>query len=69
MAEGNNAQLANQVQPNIAAQYVGNETVNATIAVTPGPIGPWSYITGIPNSRLDVVAPPPAYLAVAGWAA
>ena len=56
-------------QPNIAARYVGNETINATIAVTPGPTGPWSYITGIPNSNLDIVAPPPAYLAVAGWAA
>ena len=58
-----------QVKPNIVARYVGYETITATIAVAPGLNGPWSYTTGIPNSNLDIVAPPPQYLAVAGWAA
>lgn len=66
MVEGTNI---GQPTPNIVARYVGNETINATIGVAPGPAGPWSYITGVTNSDLDVVAPPPAYLSVAGWAA
>ncbi len=68
MANGTNMPTE-QVQPNIVARYVGNDTVTATIAVAPGLIGPWSYTTGIPNSRTDIVAPPAQYLAVAGWAA
>lgn len=30
--------------------------------------GPWSFITDLPNTRREMLGPPPIYLALAGWA-
>ena len=57
------------VRPNIIARSNGKESVIATIATGPAPTGPFSYVTGIPNTVSDLVGPPPQYLSVAAWAA
>ncbi len=69
MVEGRNTGAADQIQPNITAQLIGNDSVLTVVGVAPGPTGPWPYITGIPNSNSDVPGPPPQYLSVAAWAA
>jgi hypothetical protein len=32
------------------------------------PVGPWSFVTDLPNPNRDMLGPPPGYLALAGWA-
>ena len=59
----------NAVRPNIVARSNGKESVIATVAAGPAPTGPFSYVTGIPNTNSDLVGPPPQYLSVAAWAA
>ena len=66
MAQSNNDVAA---RPNITARSNGKESVIATIATGPAPTGPFSYVTGIPNTTSDLVGPPPQYLSVAAWAA
>ena len=66
MAQSNNDGAA---RPNITARSNGKESVIATIATGPAPTGPFSYVTGIPNTASDLVGPPPQYLSVAAWAA
>ena len=58
-----------EAQPNIMARSIGKESVITTVAVGPAPTGPFSYVTGIPNTASDLVGPPPQYLSVAAWAA
>lgn len=69
MVEGSNIEAVDQAQPNIVARSVGADTVLTVVGAGPGPTGPWSYITGIPNSKSDMIGPPPQYLSVAAWAA
>ena len=69
MVEGMNIGGEFQDKPGIIARPVGNDTVLTMVGAAPGPTGPWSYVTGIPNSDSDIPAPPPQYLAVAAWAA
>ena len=66
MAQSNNDVAA---RPNITARSNGRESVIATIATGSAPTGPFSYVTGIPNTASDLVGPPPQYLSVAAWAA
>ena len=66
MAQSNNEGAARQ---NIIARSNGKESVIATVATGPAPTGPFSYVTGIPNTASDLVGPPPQYLSVAAWAA
>ena len=66
MAQSNND---GATRPNIIARSNGKESVIATVAIGPAPIGPFSYVTGIPNTASDLVGPPPEYLSVAAWAA
>ena len=56
-------------QRNIVARPIGTESVLTTIGADTGPRGPWSILTGIPNSGSDVLGPLPQYLSVAAWAA
>ena len=69
MVQGTNEGAAAQSQPGIIARAVGIDTVLTVVGAAPGPTGPWSYTTGIPNTISDIVGPPPQYLAVAAWAA
>ena len=66
MAMSNNY---DEARPNIVARSIGQESVITTVAVGPAPTGPFSYVTGIPNTGSDLVGPPPQYLSVAAWAA
>ena len=61
--------ITDQLQPNIVARPLGKESVITAIGVEPGPRGPWSFVTGIPNLEVDMVAPSPQYLSVVAWAA
>ena len=61
--------MTDQLQPNIVARTLGEDSVITTIGVGPGQRGPWSIVTGIPNLEVDVVGPPPQYLSVVAWAA
>jgi hypothetical protein len=58
-----------QLQRNILARPVAGDAVQTVIGAGPGDRGPWSIITGIPNSDADMMGPPAQYLAVAAWAA
>lgn len=49
----------------ITATPLPSGTVQTVIG---GQRGPWPYLTDVPAPRRDLLAPPPAYLAVAGWA-
>jgi hypothetical protein len=66
MTQSNNNVAA---RPNIVARSTGKESVISTVAAGPAPTGPFSYVTGIPNTESDLIGPPPQYLAVAGWTA
>ena len=59
----------NAVRPNIVARSNGKESVITTVAAGPAQTGPFSYVTGIPNTNSALVGPPPQYLSVAAWAA
>ena len=61
--------MADHVQPNIVARPVGRESVLTVVGAQANARGPWSFVSGIPNPRLDMVGPPPQYLSVAAWAA
>ena len=61
--------MVDQVQPNIIARPVGRESVLTVVGAQPGSGGPWSFVTGIPHTGLDILGPPSQYLAVAAWAA
>ena len=61
--------IDNKAWPNIVARSIGRESVITTVAIGPAPTGPFSYVTGIPNTGSDLVGPPPQYLSVAAWAA
>lgn len=58
-----------QSQRTIVARHIGAYAVQTTIGAGLEQRGPWSFVTGIPNSHSDMVGPPPQYLAVAAWAA
>ncbi len=69
MTEDSRTTMTAQLQRNIVARPIGKDAVHTVIGAGPGPRGPWSFVTGIPNPDLDIVGPPPQYLAVAAWAA
>ena len=69
MVERASTGMTNQIQPNIVARPIGMEAVLTVVGAGPGPRGPWSFVTGIPNPNFDMVGPPPQYLSVAAWAA
>ncbi len=69
MVVGASTGMTGQIQPNIIARPIGKEAVLTVVGAGPGPRGPWSFVTGIPNPGLDMVGPPPQYLSVAAWAA
>ena len=61
--------MRDQLEQNIVSRPIGEGAVLTVIGAGPGQRGPWPFVTGIPNPVLDVVGPPPQYLAVAAWAA
>ena len=69
MTEDARTTMTTQLQRNIVARPIGEYAVHTTIGAGPGPRGPWSFVTGIPNLHFDMVGPPPQYLSVAAWAA
>ena len=69
MVEGTGIGMTDQNQPGIIARLVGKDAALTVVGAGPGPRGPWSFVTGIPNSGSDMVGPPPEYLLVAAWAA
>jgi hypothetical protein len=69
MVEDSHATMTKQLQRNIVARSIGGDAVHTVIGAEPGQRGPWSFVTGIPNLDVDMVGPPPQYLAVAAWAA
>lgn len=69
MTENERTTRLDQLQRTIVARPIGEESVLAVVGAGPGPRGPWSFVTGIPNPDLDMVGPPAHYLSVAAWAA
>ena len=61
--------MSRQLQPNITSTMINPHTSLTVIGVAVGQRGPWPVVSGVPNSTVDMVAPPPEYLAVAAWAA
>jgi hypothetical protein len=69
MTEDTRTTVTDQLQRNIVARPIGEQSVFTVIGAGPGQRGPWSFVAGIPNLDLDMVGPPPQYLSVAAWAA
>ena len=69
MTEDARTAMTDTFQRNIVARPIGADSVLTTIGAGPGPRGPWSILTGIPNTERDVLGPLPQYLSVAAWAA
>jgi hypothetical protein len=69
MTEDTRATMTDQLQRNIVARPIGEQSVLTVIGAGLGQRGPWSFVAGIPNPDLDMVGPPPQYLSVAAWAA
>ena len=61
--------MIRQPQPNISSTIINPYTSLTVIGVAAGQRGPWPVVSGVPNATVDMVAPPPEYLAVAAWAA
>ena len=61
--------MESRPQPNILSQSLGNHSLITTIGANPGERGPWSLVSSIPNSDVDMLGPSPEYLSVAAWAA
>ncbi len=53
----------------ITARPVGNHSVLSVIGAEAGQPGPYPFLCGVPNPAVELVGPPPEYLAVAAWAA
>ena len=66
-----NPSPATTAQPGrtIWARPLGDHSVLSVIGAGPGQPGPWPSLCGIPNPEVDLLGPPPEYLAVAAWAA
>jgi hypothetical protein len=69
MTEDARTTMTDQLQRNIVARPIGEHAVLTVIGAEAGQRGPWSFVAGIPNPVMDMVGPPPQYLAVAAWAA
>ena len=61
--------MPQQLEPNRTSTIINAHTGLTVIGVAAGQRGPWPVVTGVPNPIVDMVAPPPEYLAVAAWAA
>ena len=61
--------MTRQLQPNITSTIINPHTGLTVIGVAAGQRGPWPVVSGVPDAAVDMVAPPPEYLAVAAWAA
>jgi len=56
-------------QPNIFSRTADGKSVVTVVGAAQAPTGPWSYVTGVPNTESDISGPPAPYLTVAAWAA
>jgi len=63
------AGAAEAPQRSIISRPLAGGMVHTIIGPDPGQRGPWSCITDTPHPAQDMMGPPAAYLAVAGWAA
>ena len=45
-------QAAGVRQPNIFSRSAGGKSVVTVVGAAPAPTGPWSYVTGVPNTEL-----------------
>ena len=61
--------MIQQLQPDITSTIINHHTGLTVIGVAAGQRGPWPVVFGVPDATVDMVAPPPEYLAVAAWAA
>ena len=68
-ADTRRAAAAGPPQRSIIATPLDGGAVHVVIGVGPGQRGPCSFITDAPGPDKDMVGPPAAYLALAGWAA
>ena len=62
-------QAAGVRQPNIFSRTADGKSVVTVVGAAQSPTGPWSYVTGVPNTESDISGPPAPYLSVAAWAA
>lgn len=69
MTENARTTMTDQLQRNIVARPIGEQSVLTVIGAGSGQRGPWSIVTGVPHPNVDMVGPPPQYLSVAAWAA
>ena len=69
MAEDARTKPTDAFERNIVARPIGGASVLTVMGAAPGPRGPWSIVTGIPNPGGDMLGPLPQYLSVAAWAA
>jgi hypothetical protein len=69
MTEDTRTTMTGQLQRDIIAWPIGEQSVLTVIGAGLGQRGPWSFVAGIPNLDRDMVGPPPQYLSVAAWAA
>ena len=60
-------QVPQEYRRTIAARPVDATAVHVVVEGTG--VGPWSLVTDLPRADREMVGPPPAYLALAGWAA
>ena len=56
-------------QPNIFSRTADGKSVVTVVGAAQASTGPWSYVTGVPNTESDISGPPATYLSVAAWAA
>ena len=64
-----NSPVIRQLQPNITSTIINPHASLTVIGVAAGQRGPWPVVSGVLDTAVDMVAPPPEYLAVAAWAA
>ena len=69
MTQQNGPPVTLDTRRTIVSRPVGDNTVLTLVGAGDQGRGPWSFVTGIPNFRADMVGPPAPYLSVAAWAA
>lgn len=63
------------MEPQPAFQPIGGNTLamplqdGAVHVIVSGANSRWSFVADVPESGRQLIGPPPAYLAVAGWSA
>ena len=61
--------MTDEYQTSAIARSLPDGSVQAIIAPGGGPRGPWPLLADTPRTDRPMLAPPPVYYALAGWAA